>query len=331
MKVFYEYHLNKYPLIQKEDKIKLIYQGTLGPNHLGKDLLVEDVKKRLEKELLEESNLVENIYEWISCGFIRININQYIKDDHSLEELANSFVVSSKEIPYDIGVLKQELTNYLTEEELQNYNFKPISHSSIYRQKYLPHYLVVKKDYLTLDLRVKQLDNFLYQAKDYSITALEGKCTAGKSTICEALNDKYTIIHIDDFFLSKEQKTNKRLEEIGGNINYELVKENLVKIKKAFETNQKQVLIRCFDCQKQTYYHKEIILKNKVILEGVYSYHPHFNEYIDYLGYIYIDEKTQMQRVEQRRMKERFINEWIPLENKYFNFYKLENICNILI
>ena len=33
--IFYNYHLKKYIYIQKEDKIKLIYQGLLGPNHLN--------------------------------------------------------------------------------------------------------------------------------------------------------------------------------------------------------------------------------------------------------------------------------------------------------
>jgi hypothetical protein len=56
MKIFYNYHVKKYPLINKEDKIKLIYQSTLGPNHLGKNLLKDNVKQRLEKELLEQKN-----------------------------------------------------------------------------------------------------------------------------------------------------------------------------------------------------------------------------------------------------------------------------------
>ena len=62
--IFYNYHLRKYPSIQTEDKIKLIYQGLLGPNHLH--LNQEMVKHRIEKELSEESKKLENIYEWIS-------------------------------------------------------------------------------------------------------------------------------------------------------------------------------------------------------------------------------------------------------------------------
>ena len=77
--------------------------------------------------------------------------------------------------------------------------------------------------------------------------------------------------------------------------------------------------------------HKKITLKNKVILEGVYSYHNYFNDLIDYLAYLQVDEKTQFNRVSNRTLKERFINEWIPLENKYFDYYKLEDICDVII
>lgn len=331
MKIFYNYHIKKYPLINKEDKIKLIYQSTLGPNHLGKNLQPENVKQRVQNELLEVNNASENIYEWISENFIRINIHKYVENGFSLDYLIDSFISSSKQIPYSIDVLKKELLKYLNNDELKDYDYHPISHSNIYRNTYLPHYLVISKEFLTIDLRIKQLDNFTQQTKDYSITSLDGKCTSGKTTITKELENKYTIINIDDFFLSKEKKTPSRLNEIGGNIDYELVKENLTKIKDAYLKKQFKVLLKCFDCQKQVYYNKEITLKNKTILEGVYSNHAYFKELIDYKTYLYIDETTQLKRVSNRTLKDRFINEWIPLENKYFDYYKLEDNCDLII
>ena len=38
MNIFLKYHLNKYPKMQNQDKIKLIYQASLGPAHLVNDL-----------------------------------------------------------------------------------------------------------------------------------------------------------------------------------------------------------------------------------------------------------------------------------------------------
>lgn len=331
MKIFYNYHLKKYNYLNKEDKIKLIYQSTLGPNHLGKNLLKENIKQRLEKELLENNNNNDNIYEWISEEFIRINIHKYIENNFSQDYLIDSFIESSKIIPYNIEILKQQLEKYLTIEELKDYDYQPISHSNIYRNAYLPHYLVINKDYLTIDLRVKQLDNFIENIDKYTITSLDGKCTAGKSTITEKLKDKYTIINIDDFFLSKEKKTPNRLNEIGGNIDYELVKDVLLKIKKAWQEKKQVIEYTIFDCSKQEYNIKKITLQNKVILEGVYSCHNYFNDLIDYVAYLQIDYNTQIKRVSNRSLKERFINEWIPLENRYFDYYKLEDICDIII
>lgn len=331
MQIFYNYHLKKYPLINKEDKIKLIYQSTLGPNHLGKNLLKENVKQRLEKELLETNNRRDNLYEWISENFVRINIHKYVESSFSLDYLIDSFIASSKKTPYNIEVLKQQLRKYLKDEELKDYDYQPISHSNIYRNTYLPHYLVINKDYLTMDLRIKQLDNFMSKTRDFSITSLDGKCTAGKTTITKVLEDKYTIINIDDFFLAKEKKTPDRLKEIGGNIDYELVKKTLEEVRKSWEQNKKEIEYTVFDCNKQSYYNKKITLKNKVILEGVYSYHKYFNELIDYLAYLQVDFETQIKRVGNRTLKDKFLNEWIPLENKYFDYYKLEDNCDIII
>lgn len=329
--IFYKYHLNKYPSIQKEDKIKLIYQGILGPNHLGYNLNKEKVNERILNELKETNNKNENIYEWISTDFLRINLFKYQEYHNSLSELINSFLVSSKLIPYDINILKKELNNYLTLDDLKDYDYKPISHSNIYRSEYLPHYLVINKEYLDISLRIQNLDNFMEKTNKFTITSVEGKCTSGKTTITKALVDKYTIIEIDQFFLNKERKTIDRLNEIGGNIDYELVLDNLKKIKNAWSKSEDKVIIKVFDCGSNTYSEKEIVLKDKVILEGVYSYHKYFNHLVDYLVYIYVDEETQIKRVNNRVMKERFINEWIPLENKYFDYYKLYDICDLIV
>lgn len=327
--IFYKYHLNKYTYIQTEDKIKLIYQGMLGPNHLN--LNKDMVKPRIEKELQEENDISENIYEWISSDYIRVNICKYIALNNSLDNLVDNFVKSSNTSLYTLDDLKKELNTYLTPNELKDYNYQPISHSNIYRNKYLPHYLVINKEYLDISLRTQNLDNFMKTTKEYTITSVEGKCTSGKTTITSTLANKYTVIQIDQFFLSKDRKTKERLAEIGGNIDYELVKENLQKIKKAWYNNQDKVEMKVYDCSTNTYHQEVIELKDKVILEGVYSYHKYFNNLIDYLVYIYVDEKTQLERVNTRNMKERFINEWIPLENKYFDAYKLYDICDLII
>lgn len=331
MKIFYEYHRKKYPNMQVKDKIKLIYQSVLGPNHLGKDLQPIDVKTRLTKELQEPFNQKDNLYEWLSEEFLRINIGVYYKKRLAIDTLVDSFISSAKKIPYNQLELKKRLTEYLTNDDLKGYDYQPISHSEIYRNIYLPHYLVISKNHLPLEFKKIQLDNFLEQTKEYTITALEGKCASGKTTLSGMLQDKYTVIHMDDFFLDATRKTNDRLNEIGGNIDYELVKDNIVTIKQAWENRQELISIKVFDCTTQTYHQQELFLKNKIILEGVYSTHPYFKEQIDYVAYIYLDEKTQLARINQRKMKDMFIKVWMPLENKYFDYYQIVDNCDIII
>ena len=51
---YLEEHLKKYPLMQIEDKIKLLMQATLGPAHLINDK--EQVKKRIYNEYVQSPN-----------------------------------------------------------------------------------------------------------------------------------------------------------------------------------------------------------------------------------------------------------------------------------
>jgi len=63
----------------------------------------------------------------------------------------------------------------------------------------------------------------LLKKQDSIIVAIDGSCTAGKSTLALALAGEYdcNLIHMDDFFLRPEQRTPERLAETGGNVDYE--------------------------------------------------------------------------------------------------------------
>ena len=121
------------------------------------------------------------------------------------------------------------------------------------------------------------------------------------------------------------------MNEVGGNIDYELIRETLLKIKEAYKNNTKELIIKTFDCSTGTYNKYLLELKDKVVIEGVYSYHNYFNELIDYLVFVNVDKVTQEKRINQRTMKELFFNIWLPLEERYYLEMKLEDICDIII
>ena len=88
---YLEQHLKKYPLMQIEDKIKLIMQSILGPSHLINDK--EKVKTRIINEYNEIKDLdyQYDLVEPISDKYVRIYLKPYYEKFHSFDELIDVF------------------------------------------------------------------------------------------------------------------------------------------------------------------------------------------------------------------------------------------------
>lgn len=179
---------------------------------------------------------------------------------------------------------------------------------------------------------LNRIDNLLAEGKEITI-AIDGNSGSGKSTLAHDLSKIYdcNVFHMDDFFLRPEQKTVKRIQEVGGNVDYERFKhEVLDKLKK----NQ-EFKYQIYDCSqgRLTDYIK-VSPKGLNIVEGVYSMHPTLRHYYDLKIFLCIDTETQSQRILERSgkyMLQRFLNEWIPLENEYFSKMRISEICDLVI
>lgn len=327
MQSFINYHLKKYPKSTTQDLVKLLYQNHFGPAHFIENINV--VIQYYYSELVKNinNNNFYNLYEHIGNDFIRVNIIPFSKN-FSNPYLINSFYESSL-FDFNNIKLKNDFKNCLSlinnDGFLDNYDYQDVHHSSIYYDSYSPHYRIINKKYLTLDMKVFQLQNYINSFNDFQIFALEGKCTSGKTTISSKLKD-VTIIDVDEFFLRNDLKTKERLEEIGGNIDYELYEQCLKQIKA-----NTTITYTIFDCSTQQYLTKTIEIKNKVLLVGVYSFHPKVRKYIDKLCYLLVSNDEQYNRLKERPLFNRFINEWVPLENKYYESYDFISNADILI
>ena len=168
---------------------------------------------------------------------------------------------------------------------------------------------------------------------DKVILVVEGGSASGKSTLANILKEKYdcTVIHMDDFFLRPEQRSKDRLEEVGGNIDKERFFEEVVKSLK----NNTDFSYQKFDCSTMSL--GEIVnvnLKRLIVIEGVYSMHPYFGKYYNLSVFLDIAEEYQKERILVRNsisFADRFFNEWIPLENKYFNVNNIKERCDLII
>ena len=153
MNKYFEYHLNKYPNMQIEDKVKLLMQANLGCGHLVKDYQI--VLNRVMNELNTIISSNDEMIEEISDNYIRIYLKPYYDKHHSFDELIKMFMESSKE-PVNIPGLVNDLIKLkeiLNDEDRQFVNDYLerkdylISHSQTYRDIYNPHYLVIHKKY----------------------------------------------------------------------------------------------------------------------------------------------------------------------------------------
>lgn len=171
------------------------------------------------------------------------------------------------------------------------------------------------------------------QLKDKVILAIDGPCGSGKSTYALLLSEKYdaNLFHMDDFFLRPEQRTSTRLNEPGGNVDYERFdSEVLSNFLKGFPFKY-----RPYSCSEGKLDNEiEVPFKKLNIVEGVYSMHPSLASFYDIKVFMKVSRKEQIKRITKRNGKigaERFIKEWMPLENLYFSHYKIENQCDITL
>ena len=171
----------------------------------------------------------------------------------------------------------------------------------------------------TLETVKQQIDTLL-EEKKYVIVAIDGKCTSGKTTLASKLAEIYdcNVFHMDDFFLRPEQRTPGRFAEVGGNVDYERFQEEvLIPLKSGMAFSY-----RPFDCGTFTLADPVAVTPEKLnIIEGTYSHHPYFGEPYDLKILLTVDEATQRQRILERPafLHKRFFEEWIPMENRYFD------------
>ena len=164
----------------------------------------------------------------------------------------------------------------------------------------------------------QQIDAKLAQ-KEYVIVAIDGPCTSGKTTLASQLETLYdcNVFHMDDFFLQPQQRTADRFAEVGGNIDYERFYEEVL-------TPLQQGLpfsYRPFDCSTFALGDPVCVSPKKLnIIEGTYSLHSYFGAVYDLKVFLTITPELQQERILQRPafLHKRFFEEWIPMENRYF-------------
>ena len=136
------------------------------------------------------------------------------------------------------------------------------------------------------------------------MVAIDGRSGSGKSTLAEWLAGQFpeeiNVFHLDDFYLRPEQRTEERLRETGGNVDYERFRDEV--LIPVFYGDPVQY--RPFDCRAM-----ELVPETEIrtirpkrinIFEGSYSMHPYFGAPYRLRIFMDSDPETQLRHIAAR-------------------------------
>lgn len=339
--------LKNHPSMQPQDIVKLCYQAAFGAEHLLLD--ISKAKAYFLSEYASISASDCELYEEISPSVCRVNLAAWKSTAMPEEWLFNMFVASTniqhggQELFGDYLELAEKTlqneTITFTLDEWETYlkqyreaEIHAVHHSEAYRKQEHPAYRIIDKRFLRL-LPILQKAAALSRENSAKVIVIDGRSASGKSTIAEYLKQVLNagIVHIDDFFLPPDLRTLERFTEPGGNVHYERFTEEIL----PHISNAEAFSYRIFDCSKLDYHGLRTIAESQWrVVEGAYSCHPYFGDYADLKVFSDINADEQMERIVRRNgteMAKRFHTEWIPMEERYYEYYQIKEKADVVI
>ena len=347
----FEQQLARYPKLHVQDLVKAMYQSEFGPGHFVDEN--GPGREYLRRELAEctavQRECANVFVEPLNGGHVRVHLNAMAQHGLSEETLFRLFALSGQEqrgdmqnfwarldalevqidageLPVDAAEAKAFLAQYRAA------GCPSTHHSEEFRQAYAPAYRVIRAEYANALPLLCAIDR-LMQQKERVIVAIEGGSASGKTTLSRLLGRLYdcNIFHMDDFFLQPHQRTPERFAEPGGNVDRERF---LAEVLQPLQTG-KPFRYRLFDCSCMALGEfVDVQPKQLNIVEGAYSMHPELADAYDLSAFCAVEPTVQAERILRRngaKMQQRFLNEWIPLEHKYFAHTNVPGRCELTL
>lgn len=173
----------------------------------------------------------------------------------------------------------------------------------------------------------------LLAERDRVVVTIDGPCASGKTTLANRLAEKFdcNLIHMDDFFLRPEQRTAERLAEAGGNFDRERFWEEIMNPIVRYD----DITYRPYLCGEGKLGEPVLLpFKQLYIIEGSYSQHPFVGKTtVNLRVFVDISPEKQKARLMARSPEklERFLTEWIPMENAYFQAYHIKEHADLCV
>jgi uridine kinase len=324
-------HRARYPLMEPQDAVKLIYQRAFGPGHL-----IKTRASALEALAAEASHVQKDpgaaLFEPLGAGLARLNLSA--EGLPSLGTVAGMFFATAARAPRTdfqgeldaLCAVWPECAPFVALYRSQN--CPPISHSAAYRAAYRPSYRLVLCQFARFFALFEAIDA-LRKAQKRVLIAIEGRCASGKTSLSALIEAVYgaTVLHMDDFFLSEAQKA-AGVKAPVANIDGERLLAALGPL-----TRGEPFEYRRYDCQKGKYLPpKTITPADVLVVEGVYCLHPALRQPYDLSVFMTVDPQTQRQRLAARNpdLFDKFRTLWIPQEENYIAAFNVQEGCMVL-
>ncbi len=331
--IYLNEQMERHPATEAQDIVKMCYQAAFSAEHLISDK--EKARKHFCEEFEETDESSEPLFEMISDRVSRINIGAWKREKIPSDWLFSIFLLSVSvngdgrdkfekyisEAAERVPNIKEYLSEYLKD------GIHPIHHSESYRHAESPHYRIADNRFIRL------LPILSAASHKTGIIAIDGRAASGKTTmtnnLCRILNA--SAVHMDDFFLPPQLRTDERLNAAGGNIHYErFFKEVIPNLKSG-----KDFSYTVFDCSKMDYGEKRTVSAAPyIIVEGAYSCHPAFGDYAHIKVFSDISPEEQIKRILLRngeKAAEMFVHRWIPMEEKYYEEYQIKENADLAV
>lgn len=347
----------RHPSVQPQDIVKMCYQAAYGAEHLLSDL--NGARRYLEEEYAAAEEKDMELYENISDHVCRINLSAWKHTGMPLEWLFRIFVASAGArnqdglfdeylneagkaaeggcLPFGIADWERYLEEYRN--RLLSYSDRmsgktvnsPVHHSPRYREAEKPAYRLADRRYTRL-LPVLEETAHRSVPGQPCVIAIDGRAASGKSTMAQQLSKilDASVVRMDDFFLPPDLRTPERYAQPGGNVHYERFLEEVI----PYISVPECFSYRIFNCGKMEYDGRCRVKSRQFrIVEGSYSCHPLFGGYASLTVCLDVEPQEQMHRISLRNgeaMAEMFRKKWIPLEEEYFEAYRIGEKADIL-
>ena len=165
------------------------------------------------------------------------------------------------------------------------------------------------------------------------IVALDGMSCSGKTTFAGALADRFagSVVHMDDFFLPRDQFTEERQALPGGNMDRARFQAEVLSPLAAGG----DFAYAPFSCQEQALLPDKVPVSGRlIIVEGAYALLPDWGKYYDLALFLQVSMEEQQGRLLLRNGAKGmvpFLTRWIPREESYFKSCDVKSLCDAVV